>query len=50
MPWCSHRHEQAYGGGEGSLEISPGGAMYLFGTGDTTGYSSLAGVSYPLGA
>jgi hypothetical protein len=39
----------ADGGGEGSLEIAPGGAMYLFGTGNTKGYSSLAGLSFPAG-
>lgn len=38
------------GGGDGSLEISPGGAVSLFGSGDRRGYSSLAGVSYPLGS
>lgn len=37
-----------YGGGEGSLEIAPSGHMYLFGSGNTTGYSSLAGISFPL--
>ncbi len=35
------------GGTEGSLEITPAGKMYLFGGGDTTGYSSLAGISFP---
>ncbi|HEY6276682.1 MAG TPA: hypothetical protein VIX86_10160 [Streptosporangiaceae bacterium] len=37
-----------YDGGEGSLEITPGGAMSLFGAGNTKAYSSLAGVSFPV--
>ncbi len=36
------------GYGEGSLEIAPSGHMYLFGNGNTTGYSSLAGISFPV--
>ncbi|HUZ37059.1 MAG TPA: hypothetical protein VMV17_12085 [Streptosporangiaceae bacterium] len=36
--------------GEGSLQINPDGRVYLFGGGNTQGYSSLAGVSYPLTA
>lgn len=36
----------SYAGAQGSLEITPAGKMYLFG-GDTTGYSSLAGISFP---
>lgn len=36
-----------YGGGEGSLEISPQGGLSVWGTGSTA-YSSLAGISFPL--